>query len=134
MAEKKTGIPDKAIPVTTFQRLHGIVQEFVEGRIGLLVLLGPSGLGKSETFQKAIGDNDHLFIGGHCTALAFHMDVYRKIHQPIIIDDIEGFFLADKQKREQVKALTDTKVRKKMTFSSTTKKLEDVPQVFETTS
>ena len=46
-------IPRGATPVTTYDDLIEYAQMFATGKLGLLVVIGNPGVGKSETFKAA---------------------------------------------------------------------------------
>lgn len=131
----KHSIPEKAQRVNRYAQLRELYEGYATGKVNLVVVLGPPGVGKGQGLKAALEGKGGLYVKGYRTPLKFHMELFHHKDMPVAIDDADSF-LSDRKLREAIKHLTETDQYKKIDYGSTTKLLKDegVPGYFYTTS
>jgi len=134
-----TLMPSKSRPVfhtrlTTYQELRRFGEAFAEGHLRLLILLGPPGIGKSQTLREWTS-NTSSWIAGNASPFGIYVECYRHRNEPIVLDDVDGL-ARDRQGIRLLKALCQTDQEKTVCWHTLTHALEQqgVPQSFKTTS
>ena len=88
--------PENCTELTTYPGLQWFAEGWIRRCLGNPILVGHTGIGKTETMRKVAGD-DHLLIQG----VASGVNVYRQVHEwvvaqqndgPIILDDADPVF------------------------------------------
>jgi hypothetical protein len=120
--------------LTTYGELRHFGQAFAEGHLGLLILLGPPGIGKSKTFRDLNGEAA-CWIAGSASPFGIYVECFRHRDRPIILDDVDGL-ARDRQGVRLLKALCQTDSEKKVSWHTHSIALEQqkVPRSFKTTS
>ena len=67
--------PEKALPVTTYDRLEAYLRAFAGGHFHLLVLVGAGGLAKSRSV-RAVLDGQACWIEGNATPFGMYVRLY----------------------------------------------------------
>ena len=67
--------PEKALPVTTYDRLEAYLKAFAAGHFHLLVLVGAGGLAKSRSV-RAVLDGKGCWIEGNATPFGMYVRLY----------------------------------------------------------
>jgi hypothetical protein len=118
----------------TYAELQRFATAFAEGHLGLLILLGPPGVGKSQALRELLGDAVCL-ISGNASAFGIYVQSYRHRDQPIVLDDVDGL-ARDRQGVRLLKALCQTDREKTVGWFTQAAALEKlgVPQTFKTRS
>ena len=131
---RKPNFPDRAIRVTTYAELAGIVAGFAKGHLTFLMLLGPPGVGKSKIVQSTVG-NSAVFLAGNASPFGIFSAAYQHRGQPLILDDIDGIY-RDRQGVRLLKALGQSDQEKKLCWHSDARALASrgLPNEFTTTS
>src|SRR5436309_15710858 len=83
--------PEKAVPVTTYDRLEEYLRAFAQGHFHLLVLVGAGGLAKSRTV-RAVLDGKACWIEGNATPFGMYVRLYRHRDQFVVIDDVDALY------------------------------------------
>ena len=131
---RKPTVPPDARHLHSYAELHSYLFDFVAGLYMFIWLVGRPGLGKTESIKSALrGRPYHYVKGGAVTPLQFYIDCYRHRGESIILDDAEPLLNNPTGKR-LVSSLGDTSPAKLLSYATTTRLLEDVPQSFYTNS
>ena len=133
MGQSKT-MPDRSIPVRTYDDLQRYVEAFAAGHLNLLILLGAPGLAKSQTVKRVI-DKQACWIEGNATAFGMFMSLWQHRDQLIIIDDVDSLY-SDRAAVRLLKCLCQTDTSKQIAWHSASSRLkrEGIPKTFETRS
>jgi hypothetical protein len=76
--------PEKAISVSTYDRLEEYLRAFAAGHFHLLVLVGAGGLAKSRSV-RAVLDGQACWIEGNATPFGMYVRLYRHRDQFVVI-------------------------------------------------
>jgi hypothetical protein len=127
-------VPREARHLRTFAELQSYLRDFADGRYPFLWVFGRPGTAKTESIRAAVrGRRVYLRKGGQLTPLRFYIDCYRHRGEPIILDDAEHV-LDSMVGAKLVSDLGDTTPEKLMSFGTTARALDDVPETFYTNS
>ena len=120
--------------VATYRDLEGYLKGFRGGHIGLLVLLGRPGTGKTETTRAILGE-EACWITGGATPLGMYGLLYRHRDKPVVLDDVDNLF-RDVKSVSLLKVVCQTVPVKRVEWNSRQSVLdrEKLPTSFETTS
>jgi hypothetical protein len=126
--------PEKALPVTTYDRLEEYLRAFAQAHFHLLVLVGAGGLAKSRSV-KAVLDGNGCWIEGNATPFGMYVKLYRHRDQFVVIDDVDALY-ADRSGVRLLKCLCQTEEEKAVAWHSDAKGLErqGIPREFVTRS
>ena len=69
------GRPDGAITIHTYHELEEYLQAFSGGHLGLLILIGLGGLGKSRAVRDILGSA--CFIQGNATPFGMYLGLWK---------------------------------------------------------
>jgi hypothetical protein len=127
-------LPTSVVRLGTYSELEHYARAFAEGHLNLVMVCGAPGLGKSDTFRRAVGGNVG-WINGHASALGIYLLAYEHRNQPIVLDDIDGLD-RDNQGIGLLKALCQTDTVKSVSWHTkvATRAGLDIPRQFTTTS
>ena len=126
--------PEKAVPVTTYERLETYLRAFAEGHFHLLVLVGSAGLSKSRSVKAVLGGKA-CWIEGNATPFGMYVKLYRHRDQFVVIDDVDALY-ADRSGVRLLKCLCQTEEEKAVAWHSDARSLErqGIPREFTTKS
>lgn len=126
--------PNSSILVTVYEELVRYVEAFVEGHLGLLIIIGNPGLSKSQIVRRAVGESV-CWIEGNATPFRMYCALWQHRHQPTVIDDVDGLYTNHAGVR-LLKGLCQTDRVKHIAWHSDAPTLarEGIPREFETTS
>jgi hypothetical protein len=126
--------PEKALPVTTYDRLEVYLRAFAAGHFHLLILVGAGGLAKSRLVRAAL-DGDACWIEGNATPFGMYVRLYRHRDQFVVIDDVDALY-ADRSGVRLLKCLCQTEEEKAVAWHSDARGLErqGIPREFTTRS
>jgi hypothetical protein len=126
--------PDHAVVINNYAEFRDDVQAFADGKYNFLIIIGRTGLGKTETVQEIVGPG-HLLFESQQSAWAFYRDVYRNSHATVIMDDVAVAFYRNSVCLSLLKQLTNTKPVKTLHWP-TAQAGEDraIPSAFDTRS
>src|SRR3954454_5821918 len=126
--------PEKALRVTTYERLEEYLRAFAAGHFHLLVLVGAGGLAKSRSV-RAVLDGKACWIEGNATPFGMYVRLYRHRDQFVVIDDVDALY-ADRSGVRLLKCLCQTEEAKAVAWHSDARSLErqGIPREFVTKS
>lgn len=130
----KSSRPCHSIRINNYKEFREDIQRFAEGKHNALIVLGNTGIGKSEAIRKALS-HKLIYEGGEPSAFQFYCDLYEHRDGFVILDDVSPKFFMDHNTNSYLKILTNTVLRKTMGWP--TSKLgpsSDPPNHFETQS
>jgi hypothetical protein len=132
-------MPSKSRPIFhtrlgTYAELHRFATAFAQGHLGLLVLLGPPGVGKSQAVREVVGDSA-CYVSGNASAFGIYIQAFYHRDEPIVLDDVDGL-ARDRQGVRLLKALCQSDREKTVSWFTHAAALEKlcVPQTFRTKS
>src|SRR5262249_27948467 len=126
--------PKGARFVRTYADLERYFADFGAGVYPFMWVIGPPGAGKSEEITEAMrGRQVYYRKGGQITPFQLYCDAYRHRGLPLSLDDAEHV-LDDPPGKRLLCALADTTRARQVSWSSSTARLGEVPQSYETTS
>src|SRR5437773_6640167 len=131
---RRRGNPEKALPVSTYDRLAEYLRAFAAGHFHLLVLVGAGGLAKSRSV-RAVLDGKACWIEGNATPFGMYVRLYRHRDQFVVIDDVDALY-ADRSGVRLLKCLCQTEEEKSVAWHSDARSLErqGIPREFTTRS
>jgi hypothetical protein len=105
-----------------------------EGGPQTLIIVGPSGTGKSRMFRDHLPP-DALYLGGTLSAYHFYCELYEYVDELIVVDDVDALF-KDQSAVSLLKCLCNTDTSRSVFWGKRNKQLEDegIPTRFLTTS
>lgn len=139
-------LPREIISLTTYAELELYLTKFVAGDLGLVLLLGRHGTGKSESVRRVfamphdgrtVTDNDAphvLHVEGHMQPFGLYRHLWEYRDRPVVLDDLDRLY-ADPDCVRLLKPLCNTVPRKRLQWlTSVTLNDESIPSSFTTTS
>jgi len=126
--------PTTALKITRYEELDRYVRAFVDGLLGLLVIVSGPGLQKSQTVRRAAGQGVR-FLDGKLSAFDLYREIWRHRDALLVIDDVDELF-ADRQAVRLLKGLCQTDPVKTVAWHSGARALDEegIPREFDTTS
>lgn len=123
------------IRLRTYKELRKITREFARGGLQRIMIVGPPGLGKTETIRRALGAKKHLCLRGRTTAISFYEELYDHRDRPVVLDDTAEMLL-DANVQEVLRDLTETKAARQVFWRTQSKSLVEkgIPKSFTTCS
>lgn len=138
-------LPSEVISLTTYPQLDLYLAKFSAGELGLVLLLGRHGTGKSETVKRALRISEPaqarnaegrpiLYVEGHMQPFGLYRHLWQHRNQPVVLDDLDKLY-TDANCVRLLKPLCNTERAKRITWL-TNLTLNDplVPTSFMTTS
>jgi hypothetical protein len=137
-------LPKEVISLTTYPQLDLYLAKFWAGELGLVLLLGRHGTGKSESVKRALHSSSLgrsgsegqgiLYVEGHMQPFGLYRHLWEHRDQPVVLDDLDKLY-ADSNCVRLLKPLCNTERVKRITWL-TNLTLNDpvVPTSFVTTS
>tara|TARA_R110002111_G_scaffold55414_2_gene95287 strand:- start:1065 stop:1898 length:834 start_codon:yes stop_codon:yes gene_type:complete len=137
MSQSRTHSVSNVLTVTTYDELQEHALAFASGRYSLLVLLGPPGLGKSQTLKACLGNRDHVCLDNHASAFGLYQLLHQHRNEMVVIDDLDAIY-ADRGMVRLIKALCNTDPVKTLRWQSRHADIgwgpSKIPPEFETKS
>ena len=131
------------ILVTTYAQLSLYLRRFAAGQLGLLLLLGRCGTGKTHHAKEALGIGSvtgdagqapALYVEGHVQAFGLYRKLWECRDQPVVLDDLDRLY-ADPNCVRMLKPLCTAQRQKTISWiTNATHSGSDVPDHFTTTS
>lgn len=125
-------VPDR------YDMLETLIEHTVNGNLTSLVVTGQPGIGKTYTVQETLDrlgkteDIDYVLIKGHSTPFSLYKTLYDNSTGLIVFDDCDSVF--DTELGANIlKAVLDTTGRRKVSWKSTERTLQEYPDNFEFT-
>lgn len=126
--------PAHSIRIDNYQEFRDDIRRFAMGKFNALIVLGNTGLSKSETVKEIV-QHYLIYEGGQPTAFQFYCDLYKHLDDFVILDDVSPKFFKDHQTNSYIKALMNTRESKSLRWpTSTLDEFSDPPNHFETQS
>ena len=97
-------MPREVIVLTTYAQLNLYLGKFSAGELGLVLLLGRHGTGKSESVKRALSVSDTpspvsenaantpLYIEGHMQPFGLYRQLWNNRDQAIVLDDLDRLY------------------------------------------
>ena len=139
-------LPRESISLTSYAKLELYLQKFASGALGLVLLLGRPGTGKSESIRRALSiSTTHepeprhfpgrvLHVEGHMQPFGLYRQLWEHRDLPVVLDDLDRLY-ADPDCVRLLKPLCDTVRRRRLHWlTNLTMNEGDVPPSFTTTS
>ncbi|MBN2313675.1 MAG: hypothetical protein JXM79_07075 [Sedimentisphaerales bacterium] len=132
-------LPDDAIMVTNYHDLGCYLDKFAEGKLDLVLLLGPPGIGKTEAVKQALcleGNfcDKALYIEGHAQPFGLYQELWRYRNRPIVLDDLDRLY-ANSDCVRILKPLCNTSRKKRISWlSNAVATIPELPTEFTTDS
>jgi hypothetical protein len=133
MAKSKSLAPQPLV-TRTYEELGKFVRAFGQGHLGLLVLTGNPGLGKSHELKAALGP-EACVIEGNTTAFGMYLLLHAAADLPVLIDDVDSLY-RDRDAVRLLKCLCQTDPVRTISWNSDARTLvkKNIPSQFQTTS
>ena len=135
-------VPREVIRVTAYAHLELYLSKFARGELGLVLLLGRHGTGKSENVRRTLsaaqaeGSREAavLYIEGHMQPFGLYQQLWENRDRPVVLDDLDRLY-ADPECVRLLKPLCNT-VREKRLHWLTNVTMNDgeLPPSFTTSS
>lgn len=139
-------MPREVILLTTYAQLDLYLGKFSAGELGLVLLLGRHGTGKSESVRRALSISDAaspvaekaattpLYIEGHMQPFGLYRQLWESRNQAIVLDDLDRLY-ADSDCVRLLKPLCNTVKHKRLHWlTNLTMNEGAVPSSFTTSS
>jgi hypothetical protein len=139
-------LPREVIGLTTFAQLDLYLRKFSSGELGLVLLLGRHGTGKSEGVKRALSVPDPaapadadvpgatLYLEGHMQPFGLYRQLWEHRDRLIVLDDLDRLY-ADPDCVRLLKPLCNTVKHKRLHWlTNLTMNDGDIPASFVTSS
>ncbi len=124
--------PVNAEVITEYDTLRFFARKFGQGMYNCLIFIGPPGRLKSSIIETETKGQAHL-ISGHATPFEVFCEAQQHQGEQLVIDDADGLY-AEAQGQRLLKALTNPKHSKRVSWTSDAPIQRNLLKVFETTS
>lgn len=123
------------LEIKTYKELKDYIKAFGKLKINFLTILSRGGLGKTFLVEEILAENSPLVLNGHCTPLSLYKSLKYESELDasfiLVIDDVDGILYNDTNVAI-LKAVCDTKEKKTVKYTSTTRLLSDDDKEFTT--
>jgi len=132
-------LPDDTIVITTYDELDRYLHKFAEGILDLVLLLGPPGIGKTESVKRCLGvepdaPSDALYVEGHVQPFGLYQGLWRHRDMPVVLDDLDRLY-ANSDCVRLLKPLCNSRRTKRISWLSTAvASVPELPTDFTTES
>jgi len=122
--------------IEEYETVEHIVKMVIKRLAPACILVSEGGLGKSfmvrSLLSEELNEDEYVISSGHITPLALYKMMYKNSDCIIVLDDVEDVLKSDSAVGILKAALWDVMGdgKRKVTWSSTSKALEDTPQEF----
>lgn len=129
------GNPAHAITVRTYQEFRDDIQVFAQGRYNFTIVIGATGIAKTETVREMLGQGNYLELNGSPSAWRFYQLLYENRNKFVVLDDVTPKFFRDDKTVSMLKHLTNTVPVKTLRWATTSAGVGmEYPSEFVTTS
>jgi hypothetical protein len=138
--------PREVISLTNYSQLELYLAKFAAGSLGLVLLIGRHGTGKSESVRRSLagatgsphcpedGSASALFIEGHMQPFGLYRHLWEYRDHPVVLDDLDRLY-ADPDCVRLLKPLCNTVPQKRLYWlTNATMNDGGVPASFATSS
>ncbi len=116
---RSPSVPREVIQLTAYTQLELYLSKFARGELGLVLLLGRHGTGKSESVRRTLGVSNGagapagrvLYVEGHMQPFGLYRQLWEYRDQSVVLDDLDRLY-ADPDCVRLLKPLCNT-VREK---------------------
>lgn len=139
---RSLSLPPEVIRLTAYAQLELYLSKFVRGELGLVLLLGRHGTGKSEIVRRTLRVPERasapgtrvLYVEGHTQPFGLYRQLWEHRNQAVVLDDLDRLY-ADGDCVRLLKALCNTAREKRLSWlTNLTMNDAKVPSSFTTTS
>ena len=104
-------IPPGAVILRSYAELEAEANAFFGDYYDELMIVGPSGVGKSEAFRPRCKEHPEKchYLEGNTKPLATYMECYWHIHKFLILDDAEGLLVSENGKHSRAPTSPSTR-------------------------
>jgi hypothetical protein len=144
--QRASRLPREIISLTTYAQLDLYLAKFSAGELGLVLLLGRHGTGKSESVKRALRVSSSeecpgaapstkmLYVEGHMQPYGLYRQLWEHRNCPVVLDDLDKLY-ADAECVRLLKPLCNTAPAKRVSWlTNLTLNASDIPPSFITTS
>jgi len=143
---KRTDRPREVIRLSTYAQLDMYLTKFAAGELGLILLLGRHGTGKTESVKRCLRmsrsqphgfETDQpkvLYVEGHIKPFGLYHGLWEYRNRPVVLDDLDRLY-ADPDCIRLLKPLCNSQPQRHIAWlTNLTLQNADVPASFFTTS
>lgn len=143
---RSSELPSEIISLTTYAQLELYLGKFSAGELGLVLLLGRHGTGKSESVRRNLNlsvsgeagkdgpDDRVLYVEGHMQPFGLYRHLWEYRDVPVVLDDLDRLY-ADPDCVRLLKPLCNTVRAKRLNWlTKLTMNASEVPSSFTTSS
>lgn len=141
---RSPAIPHGVIRLTDYAQLELYLTKFARGDLGLVLLLGRHGTGKSESVRQALASDVEvepptaapgaLVVEGHMQPFGLYRQLWDYRNQPVVLDDLDRLY-ADPDCVRLLKPLCNTVSEKRLHWlTNVTMNDGEIPATFTTAS
>jgi len=118
----------------TYVELRRFAEAFANGHLGLMLVFGDGGLGKSRCIHQAVG-NRACWIEGTASPFGIYCTAYEHRGKNLVLDDVDGLY-SDRNGLRLLKCLAQTEPIKRVSWQTDAPGLDRrcIPRSFTTTS
>ncbi|MCZ6806041.1 MAG: hypothetical protein O7F08_03750 [Deltaproteobacteria bacterium] len=140
---KQHELPHDAIMVRRYSDLLRYLRKFASGELGLVLLLGRHGTGKTESAKNTLGIGSSgngsagrraLYVEGHAQPFGMYQQLWEHRDQPIVLDDLDKLYANTDCVRLLKPLCNDGRAKEIAWITKTTINAIDLPSRFETRS
>jgi len=140
---KQHELPHDAIVVRRYSDLLRYLHKFAAGELGLVLLLGRHGTGKTESAKNTLGIGPSgngtggrrtLYVEGHAQPFGMYQQLWEHRDQPIVLDDLDKLYANADCVRLLKPLCNDGRAKEIAWVTKATINAIDVPSRFETRS
>lgn len=145
-ASRSPAVPREVIRLSEYAQLELYLTKFARGELGLVLLLGRHGTGKSESVKQALAvsatadlpqtdiPKRALYVEGHMQPFGLYRQLWDYRNQPVVLDDLDRLY-ADPDCVRLLKPLCNTVREKRLNWlSNLTMNEGALPPTFTTSS
>jgi hypothetical protein len=98
MLTRSPTLPREVIRLSTYAQLELYLSKFARGELGLVLLLGRHGTGKSEGVRRTLSIPDQvgrervLYVEGHMQPFGLYRQLWDHRDQPVVLDDLDRLY------------------------------------------
>lgn len=142
MRSRSPSVPREVIRLTAYEHLDLYLSKFARGELGLVLLLGRHGTGKSETVRRVLSSPVHtgkrdgrlLYVEGHMQPFGLYRQLWEFRDQLVVLDDLDRLY-ADQDCVRLLKPLCNTVRQKHLSWlTNVTANDRSLPSSFTTSS
>lgn len=142
MRSRSPSVPREVIRLTAYEHLDLYLSKFARGELGLVLLLGRHGTGKSETVRRVLScpvhtgkrDGRLLYVEGHMQPFGLYRQLWEFRDQLVVLDDLDRLY-ADQDCVRLLKPLCNTVRQKHLSWlTNVTANDRSLPSSFTTSS